>query len=120
MSALPFACFAPVDPQGRARRHALQRRMRIASCLIAAAIAILAGAVVQAYVHGGTWLAAGIFVSGSLFLFEAFRRADQAYLAPLQAACQNDYSRQLDILLRPLFDEVEAPTTESARHVDAA
>ncbi|HEX2116665.1 MAG TPA: hypothetical protein VHM01_19850 [Alphaproteobacteria bacterium] len=92
--------------------------MRIASLLLTAAIAILAAAVAQAYVQGGALLAAGILVAGALFLFEVFRRADRAYLAPLQAACQEDYSRQVDILLRPLLDD-EAPAADRARRVDA-
>ena len=118
MSAIPYACFAPVDPQGRARRHELQTRMRIASAFVAAALAILAGAVAQAYLQGGPVLAAGILVAGSLFLFETFRRADRVYLAPLQAACQDDYSRQVDLLLRPLLADEQRPGDRAYR-VDA-
>lgn len=119
MPAIPYDCFGPVDPQGRARRHALQKRMKIASALVAAAIAILAAAVTQAYVQGGSLLAFGILVSGVLFMFEAFRRADRAFLAPLQAACQDDYSRQLDMLLRPLLDDQGAVATERAHRLSA-
>ena len=116
MSTIPFACFAPVDPMGRARRHALRKRMRVASFLVTAAIAILSAAIAQAYLQGGVLPASGILVAGALFLFEAFRRADRAYLAPLQAACQDDYSRQIDILLRPLLED-DGP--DRARPLDA-
>ena len=119
MPAIPYACFAPVDAQGRARRHALQKRMKIASALVAAAVAILAGAVAQAYIQGGSLLAAGILVAGTLFLFEAFRRADRAFLAPLQAACQDDYSRQLDMLLGPLLDDEGAAASERVHRLSA-
>src|SRR5688572_21948498 len=119
MPAIPYTCIGPVDAQGRARRHALQKRMKVASALVAAAVAILAGAVAQAYIQGGTLLAAGILVSGMLFLFEAFRRADRAFLAPLQAACQDDYSRQLDMLLRPLLDDEGTVAPERARRLSA-
>jgi hypothetical protein len=119
MPAIPYACFAPVDPQGRARRNALQKRMRLASALAAAAVAILAGAVAQAYIQGGALPAAGILVAGLLFLFEAFRRADRTYLAPLQAACQDDYSRQIDLLLRPLLDDAGAAAVDRTRRSGA-
>lgn len=103
MATIPFNCVAPVDPQGRARRQALQKRMRLASFCVTAAAATLAAVVAQTYVFGGAWLAAGLLVAGSLCLFEAFRQADRLFLAPLQAECQNDYSRQIDALLRPLL-----------------
>jgi hypothetical protein len=118
MSAIPYACFAPVDPLGRARRQELQRRMRIASFIAAAAVIVLAAAVAQAYMQGSALLAFGILSAGLLFLFEAFRRADRAYLAPLQAACQDDYSRQVDLLLRPLLADEPAPAASRVR-IDA-
>lgn len=103
MSALPFPCIAPVDPSGAARRLALQRRMRLASLCALAAAALLLASVVQAYFQGGILPAIGILVTGLLFLLEAFRQADRLFLAPLQAECQDDYSRQIDALLRPLL-----------------
>jgi hypothetical protein len=103
MHTLPFPCIAPVDPQGRARRQALQKRMRLASlCVSAAAVTLVAG-VAQTYLEGGIVPAAGLLVAGALFLLEAFRQADRLFLAPLQAECQNDYSRQIDSLLLPLL-----------------
>jgi len=103
MATIPFNCVAPVDPQGRARRQALQRRMRLASFSVMAAAAALAAGVAQTYMLGGVLPAAGLLVAGMLFLFEAFRQADRLFLAPLQAECQDDYSRQIDALLRPLL-----------------
>jgi hypothetical protein len=103
MATIPFNCVAPVDPQGRARRQTLQKRMRLASFCVIAAAATLAAIVAQTYVLGGAWPAAGVLVAGALCLFEAFRQADRFFLAPLQAECQDDYSRQIDALLRPLM-----------------
>lgn len=103
MATIPFNCVAPVDPQGRARRQALQRRMRLASFCVIAAAATLAAGVAQTYILGGMLPASGLLVAGTMFLFEAFRHADRLFLAPLQAECQNDYSRQIDALLRPLM-----------------
>lgn len=105
MPALPFSCIAPVDPQGAARRQALQKRMRLASICVSAAAALLVAGVAQTYVQGGILPAAGLLVAGTLFLLEAFRQADRLFLAPLQAECQNDYSRQIDNLLQPLLRE---------------
>jgi hypothetical protein len=103
MATIPFNCIAPVDSQGRARRQALQRRMRLASFCVIAAAATLAAGVAQTYILGGMLPAAGVLVAGALFLFEAFRQADRLFLAPLQAECQSDYSRQIDALLRPIL-----------------
>jgi hypothetical protein len=103
MPTLPFACIAPVDPEGRARRIALQRRMRIASVCVFAATVILVAGIAQAYFQGGILPAAGLLVAGVLLLLETFRLADRHFLAPLQAECQDDYSRQIDRLLRPLL-----------------
>jgi hypothetical protein len=103
MATIPFNCVAPVDPQGRARREALQKRMRLASFCVLTAAAALAAGVAQTYVQGGALPAAGLLVAGALFLFEAFRQADRRFLAPLQAECQHDYSRQVDALLQPLL-----------------
>jgi hypothetical protein len=103
MPALPFPCIAPVDPPGRARRLALQKRMRVASLCVSGAAALLVAGTAQTYMHGGILPAMGLLVAGTLFLLEAFRQADRLFLAPLQAECQNDYSRQIDTLLRPLL-----------------
>src|SRR5262245_38556395 len=103
MATIPFSCVAPVDPQGRARRQALQKRMRLASFCVIAAAATLAAGVAQTYMLGGLLPAAALLVAGMLFLFEAFRQADRLFLAPLQAECQSDYSRQIDALLRPVL-----------------
>lgn len=105
MATIPFTCIAPVDPQGRARRLALQKRMRIASFCVIASAATLVGGTTQAYFEGGILPAAGFLVVGMLLLLEAFRVADRLYLAPLQAECQDDYSRQIETLLRPLLQD---------------
>jgi hypothetical protein len=63
--------------------------------------------VAQAYAQGGALLAAGLLVAGMLGLLEAFRQADRLFLAPLQAACQEDYSHQVDALLRPLLQRTD-------------
>jgi len=103
MPAIPFTCIAPVDPQGSARRLALQKRMRIASFCASAAAATLVAGTAQAYLQGGLLAATGLLVAGMLLLLETFRVADRHFLAPLQAECQDDYSRQIDALLRPLL-----------------
>jgi hypothetical protein len=77
--------------------------MRVASLCAAGAAALLLASVVQAYFQGGILPATGVTVAGLLFLLEAFRQADRVFLAPLQAKCQDDYSRQIDTLLRPLL-----------------
>ena len=107
-AVLPFPCIAPVDPQGRARRETLRRRMRLASACVAGAVGLLLVGVVQAYLQGGAIAAAGLLIAGALCLLEVFRHADRVFLAPLQAACQNDYSRQVDALLRPLLQRADA------------
>jgi hypothetical protein len=103
MATIPFSCIAPVDPEGRARRQALQKRMRLASSCVALAVASLVAGVAQTYFIAGAFPAAGLLVAGAPFLFEAFRQADRLFLAPLQAECQDDYSRQIDALLQPLL-----------------
>jgi hypothetical protein len=103
MPALPFPCIAPVDPQGRARRETLQKRMRLASICVCGATGLLGIGVAQAYFQGGILLAVGLLVAGMLCLLEVFRHADRVFLAPLQAACQDDYSRQVESLLQPLL-----------------
>jgi hypothetical protein len=103
MSTIPFTCIAPADPLGRARRLALQKRMRIASLCVVVCAAVLVAAIMQAYLVGGVLPAVALLVAGMLCLFEAFRVADRHFLAPLQAECQDDYSRQVDTLLRPLL-----------------
>jgi hypothetical protein len=106
-AVIPFSCIAPVDPQGRKRREALRKRMRLASVCVSGAAALLVGMVVQAYAQGGLLPAAGLLLAGTLGLLEAFRQADRVFLAPLQAACQSDYSRQVDTLLRPLLQRTD-------------
>jgi hypothetical protein len=108
MPALPFPCIAPVDPPGRARRLALQKRMRLASVCVSGAAALLVVGVAQTYLQDGVLPAMGLLAAGTLFLLEAFRQADRLFLAPLQAECQNDYSRQIDTLLRPLLQGNDA------------
>jgi hypothetical protein len=103
MATIPFTCIAPADPQGSARRRELQKRMRIATLCFAASGASLLAGIAQTYMVGGILPAAGLLIAGTLFLFEAFRQADRLFLAPLQAQCQDDYSRQIDALLRPLL-----------------
>jgi hypothetical protein len=81
--------------------------MRLASICVSGTAGLLAVAVAQAYAQGGILPAAGLLAAGTLGLLEAFRHADRVFLAPLQAACQNDYSRQVDTLLRPLLQRAE-------------
>lgn len=106
-AVIPFPCIAPADPQGRARREALRKRMRLASMCVSSAAGLLAVGVAQAYAQSGVLLAAGLLVAGMLGLLEAFRKADRVFLAPLQAACQKDYSNQVDALLRPLLQRAD-------------
>jgi hypothetical protein len=93
--------------------------MRIACFCMLSAAAMLAFMVAQAYLQGGILLGSGLLVAGTLFLFEAFRRADRAFLAPLQAICQDDYSRELDAVLRPLLAVEDATFRDCAQRVDA-
>ena len=119
MIAIPFPCVAPVDDEASERRHQLRQRMRIATIAATSSLASLAGIVAYAYVASDALTAFGLLFVGTLMLLEAFRQADRRFIAPLQARCQDDYNRQIDTLLGPLFD-VRAPTRlEHADRVDA-
>jgi hypothetical protein len=119
MAAIPFTCVAPVDDDANARRRLLRQRMRLGSIAGVTAFVALAACVAHAYLQIGPLMAIGFLAVGCLFLFEAFRQADQRFIAPLQARCQEDYNRQLDALLGPLFRSVERQTPTLEERVDA-
>jgi hypothetical protein len=114
MATIPYTCVAPVDDDAEARRRALQQRMRVASIVGTVALAGLVACVIHAYLASGVLTAIGLLFIGGLFLFEAFRQADQRFIAPLQARCQDDYNRQVEMLLGPLFASRENRAAERA------
>jgi hypothetical protein len=119
MTTIPFPCVAPVDDEASARRRQLRQRMRVATIAALSSLASLAGIVVYAYVASTALTAFGLLFTGVLTLLEAFRQADRRFIAPLQARCQDDYNRQIDTLLGPLFELRPQPRVERADHVDA-
>lgn len=118
MMTIPYACVAPANEDAGARRHALRRRMRIMSIIGTAALAGLAACVTYIYLQGGALAAIGALFIGGIVLFEAFRRADQRLIAPMQARCQDDYNRQVELILTPLFSLPDARTVEHVERFD--
>jgi hypothetical protein len=116
MTAIPFPCVAPVDDEASERRHLLRQRMRVTTIAAASSFASLAGIVAYAYIASDALTALGLLFIGFLTLLEAFRQVDRRFIAPLQARCQDDYNRQIDTLLGPLFKSRAQPRVE---HVDA-
>lgn len=119
MTAIPFPCVAPVDDEASERRRRLRQRMRVATIAATSSLASLAGIVAYAYVASDALTAFGLLFAGFLMLLEAFRQADRRFIAPLQARCQDDYNRQIDMLLGPLFEIRAQPRRERADRVDA-
>jgi hypothetical protein len=119
MTAIPFPCVAPVDDEASERRRQLRQRMRIVTIAALSTLASLAALVVYAYVASDALTAFGLLFVGVVTLLEAFRQADRRFIAPLQARCQDDYNRQIDVLLGPLFDTRTLPRVERAERIDA-
>jgi hypothetical protein len=119
MTAIPFACVAPVDDDASDRRRQLRKRMRIGTIAALSSLASLAGIVAYGYMAAGALTAFGLFFIGAITLFEAFRQADRRFIAPLQARCQDDYNRQIDALLGPLFESRAPRRSGFVERIDA-
>jgi hypothetical protein len=119
MIAIPFSCVAPADEAASDRRRRLRQRMRVAAIAAALATIALAAIVAYGYVASGVLTAAGLLFVGCITLLEAFRQADRRFIAPLEARCQDDYNRQIDVLLGPLFQSGAQRRIELPERTDA-
>lgn len=99
MPSISVSPFAPHDEVACARRRALQQRMRVLAGGSVLLFGCLGALSFQAYLAQGLLTAFGLFAMGGVFLFEAVRQADRRFVAPLQALCQDDYSRHVELVL---------------------
>lgn len=115
MPPISFSPFAPLDEAVYARRKTLQQRMRIVAGGGILMLACLGAVSFQAYLEHGLLIGTGLFIMGNVFLFEAVRQADQRFIAPLQALCQHDYSREVERVLGPLLEPAPHGTIAASR-----
>ncbi len=115
MPPISLSPFASVDDAAYARRKALRHRMRIVACGSVILFAGLGALSFQAYVEHGLLIAIGLFIVGSVFLIEAVRQADKRFVAPLQALCQYEYGREVELALGPLLDATPRDAVAASR-----
>lgn len=120
---LPLS-FALSTDDARARQRSLQQRLRCGAIVAAGAVAGILGLAFHAYLSNGPACALALLIAGLALIVEALRQADRTFIAPLQAHCQADFSRQVCAALGPLLHprlgaEAEGRTTASALRQDA-
>lgn len=102
--SLPFPLVVLSDA-ARVRQRRLRQRLRLCALVAAGAAFCIIGLAVQAYVSNGFATALALAIAGSSLLIEALRQADRAFIAPLQAHCQADFSRQISAAIAPLLHQ---------------
>lgn len=115
MQPISLSPFASLDEAVYARRKTLRQRMRIIAGGSILMLACLGAFSFLAYAEHGLLTAAGLFLVGSIFLFEAVRQADQRFIAPLQALCQHEYGREVERVLGPLLEAAPRDTATTTR-----
>jgi hypothetical protein len=104
MATLSFASLAPVDRITGNRQHVLNCRMRLLACAAAFALAgVICGAVFAYILYGLAASLAWLTATGYATL-KALGSVDRHFIAPLQASCQDDFNRHVEVLFGPLLD----------------
>lgn len=106
MAVLDLVSLSPADRVAGDRQHTLNCRMQLLACISLLAFAGVAVGTIAAYeLHG---LAAALIwlVASTGSMLAGLRWADRIFIEPLQACCQADFNRHVEMLFGSLLEPI--------------